>query len=94
MSVQLSVVIWTVINFCILMLVLWKLLFKPTLAFMDKRAEKIRRVRDEKAEQAGREAFEAAKADIEAEKAAIGAFLSERTDDLAAQFNERLILLR
>ena len=65
MSVQLSVVIWTVINFCILMLVLWKLLFKPTLAFMDKRAEKIRRVRDEKAELEAASAAEAAKAAAE-----------------------------
>ncbi|MBQ0109644.1 MAG: hypothetical protein KBS44_05140, partial [Clostridiales bacterium] len=41
MSIQLNVVIWTVINFCLLMLVLNFLLFKPLLAFMDKRNAKI-----------------------------------------------------
>lgn len=41
MTIQLSVVIWTVICFCLLMLILNRLLFRPLLKFMDARQEKI-----------------------------------------------------
>lgn len=41
MTIQPSVLIWTVINFCLLMLILNKLLFKPLLAFMDARKNRI-----------------------------------------------------
>ncbi len=47
MTIQLSVVVWTVINFCLLMLILHKLLFKPILAFMDARREKIESAKNE-----------------------------------------------
>ena len=45
MSIQPSVLIWTIICLLRLMLVLSKLLFKPLLAFMDARREKIERAR-------------------------------------------------
>ena len=41
MNIQLSVVIWTVICFLVLMLILHNLLFKPVLALFDRRREKI-----------------------------------------------------
>lgn len=40
MAIQPSVLIWTIINFCLFMLVADRLLFRPILAFMDKRREK------------------------------------------------------
>ena len=50
MTVQPSVTLWTVLCFLALMLILDRLLFRPLLAFMDKRQEKIDRARREKAE--------------------------------------------
>lgn len=50
MTVQISVVIWTVINFLLLMLILNQLLFKPMLRFMDARKEKIDSAKNELAE--------------------------------------------
>lgn len=41
MSIQISVTVWTVICFVVLMLVLKNLLFKPVLELMDKRAKRI-----------------------------------------------------
>ena len=45
MSIQPSVLIWTIICLVLLMLVLSKLLFKPLLAVMDARRDKIERAR-------------------------------------------------
>lgn len=42
MTIQLPVLLWTVICFVLLMLILTKLLFRPLLAFMDRREERIR----------------------------------------------------
>ncbi len=41
MTIQISVTIWTVICFVLLMIILNNLLFKPLLSVMDKRREKI-----------------------------------------------------
>ena len=41
MYVQISVTVWTILCFLVLMLVLDRLLFRPLLALMDKRREKI-----------------------------------------------------
>ena len=41
MTIQLSILLWTLISFVVLMLVLNNLLFKPILSFMDARNEKI-----------------------------------------------------
>ena len=50
MTIQPSVVIWTVICFSILMLILHNLLFKPVLALFDRRREKIEAANKKKAE--------------------------------------------
>ncbi len=61
MTVQLPVLLWTVICFGALVLILNNLLFKPMLAFMDKRGERIRAAAEKKAaaERASSEAQEA-----------------------------------
>ena len=41
MTIQVSVLIWTVITFCVLMFCLNRFLFKPLLSLMDAREEKI-----------------------------------------------------
>ena len=41
MTVQINILIWTVLCFCAFMLILWRLLLKPMLAFMDARKAKI-----------------------------------------------------
>ena len=45
MSVQPSVIIWTVICFCLFALVLYRLLFKPLLDLMDARSEKLEKAK-------------------------------------------------
>ncbi len=50
MSIQISVVIWTVICFLLLMVILRNLLFKPVLEVMDKRRERIEKAREKQAE--------------------------------------------
>lgn len=51
MTIQISIVVWTVICFLVLMLILKNLLFKPVLEVMDKRKEKIERAQAKKAEE-------------------------------------------
>lgn len=46
MTIQPSVLIWTIICFCLLMLILNKLLFRPLLSFMDARQARIDRARE------------------------------------------------
>ena len=41
MTIQISVTVWTIICFVVLVLILDRLLFRPLLSFMDKRREKI-----------------------------------------------------
>ena len=50
MTIQLSISVWTVICFVLLMIILDKLLFKPVLKVMDERKERIKRAADKKAE--------------------------------------------
>lgn len=50
MSIQISVTIWTVICFILLMIILNNLLFKPVLEIMDKRREKIAAAKTKKTE--------------------------------------------
>ena len=45
MTIQVNVLIWTVLCFCAFMLILWRLLLKPMLAFMDARKERIARAK-------------------------------------------------
>lgn len=50
MSIQLPVVIWTIINFALLCVILEFLLFKPMYAFMHARKEKLESARAKRAE--------------------------------------------
>ena len=50
MTIQVSVVIWTVICFLLLVLILDRLLFRPVLALMDRRRERIDAAREKQAE--------------------------------------------
>ncbi len=50
MTIQLSVSVWTVICFVLLMLILHNLLFKPVLRVMDERHERIKKAAEKKAE--------------------------------------------
>lgn len=48
MTIQLSVFLWSIICFCLMMLILNKLLFGPMLRFMDARQARIDRAREKK----------------------------------------------
>ena len=50
MSIQISVVIWTVICFLLLMLILKNWLFKPVLEVMDKRRSRIEKAKEKQLE--------------------------------------------
>ncbi len=50
MTIQISVLIWTVICFVLLMLILNNLLFKPVLSLMDKRRNRIEMAAEKKLE--------------------------------------------
>lgn len=50
MTIQPSILLWTVITFCLTVFVLNRFLFRPMLAFMDKRQEKIDSAAAKKAE--------------------------------------------
>lgn len=50
MTIQISVTIWTIICFVLLMLILHNLLFKPVLKVMDERRERIEKAAQKKAE--------------------------------------------
>lgn len=64
MTIQPSILIWTLISFCLLMLILDRLLFRPMLSFMDARNDRI------DAAALKKEANERSAADAEAELAA------------------------
>lgn len=51
MTIQISIVVWTIICFLLLMLILKNLLFKPLLSLMDKRKERIEKAQAKKAEE-------------------------------------------
>ncbi len=50
MSIQISVMIWTVICFLLLMFILHNLLFKPVLEVMEKRRSRIEKAKEKQAE--------------------------------------------
>lgn len=74
MSIQVSVILWTLICFVLLMIILNFLLFKPVLAVMDKRRRRVEqaaltKAEDERiAEEAEREKADLEEKRIEAEK--------------------------
>ncbi len=86
MNIQIDLVIWTVINFCLLYFVLKYLLFKPMLANMDKRNEKIEsaRLRREQKEQQR----EVAKAEHETRLAEAKAARRERETEQLRRIEE------
>lgn len=67
MTLQPSVLIWTVICFCLLMLILNKMLFKPLLAVMDARQTRIEQAREK--QRAHAEACDAALRSLEERQA-------------------------
>lgn len=74
MTIQPSVLIWTVICFCLLWLILRNLLFRPMLRFMDERNARIAAAEEKKRADEARKAeaeanAEAARAKAEAERA-------------------------
>lgn len=80
MTIQLSVLVWTIICFCLMMLILNKLLFKPLLAFMDARNDRIARAKVRKQE------FEAARqAALEAHSKAEMEFRQEKAREAAEE---------
>ena len=59
MTIQVNVLIWTVLCLCAFMLILWRLLLKPLLSFMDARNARIAHARslDKTAEEEQRKAL-------------------------------------
>ena len=72
MNIQLNILIWTVICFCVFMLILWRLLLKPLLAFLDSRNARIAHARslDKSAEIAQKQALLEAQKLLEARQRA------------------------
>lgn len=72
MTVQLNILIWTIICFCAFMLILWFLLLKPLLAFTDARKARIDHARrlDQSAERAEQQAMLEAKEQAESRRRA------------------------
>jgi F0F1-type ATP synthase membrane subunit b/b' len=58
MTIQLNILIWTILCFCVFMLILWRLLLKPMLTFLDTRKARIEHARslDKSAELAEKQA--------------------------------------
>ena len=82
MNIQPNILIWTVICFCAFMLILWRLLLRPLLRFMDARDARIAHARslDKSAQRAEEEAR------LEAERQlALRRRAEERRRDLQAQ---------
>ena len=81
MTIQLSVTVWTVICFALLMVILNNLLFKPVLAIMDKRNKKIE---DAKAKKTEIEKIQRENESllIEKKKAFLEARLKESTEEI------------
>ena len=59
MTIQINILLWTVICFCAFMLILWRLLLKPMLAFLDARKARIAHAHslDRSAERAEKQAL-------------------------------------
>ena len=83
MTIQLSVTVWTIICFVLLMLILHNLLFKPILKVMDDRRARIKNAADKKAEYERRESEHAAKL-REQEAALLSAHKKQVKDEIEA----------
>jgi F0F1-type ATP synthase membrane subunit b/b' len=95
MTIQPNVLIWTIICFCAFMLILWRLLLKPLLAFMDARKARIAHARsldktaDREAERARLEAQRQAEARNRAEERRRAAQALREEGRLAREARER-----
>lgn len=78
MTIQVSVVLWTVICFLLLVLVLDRLLFRPVLALLDRRQERIDAARKKQAEYERLAAEQAAR--LERERAEAAALRKKQLD--------------
>lgn len=76
MTIQPSILIWTLISYCLLMLILDRLLFRPMLSFMDQRNARIAAAMQKK------EDDERALADAEAKLTAQRELAAQRTSEL------------
>ena len=67
MNIQPNILLWTILCFCAFMLILWRLLLKPMLAFLDARKARIAHARslDKSAEEAEKQALAEAKKQLE-----------------------------
>ena len=67
MNIQPNILIWTILCFCAFMLILWRLLLKPMLAFLDARKARIAHARslDKSAEKAEKQALLEAQKQLE-----------------------------
>ncbi len=81
MTIQLPVLLWTVICFAALVLILDRLLFRPLLAFMDRRAARVAAAKEKAA------AAERAAAEAEARRAE----LQQRAQEESARLSEETI---
>ena len=90
MSIDLSVVIWTVVGFCVFMLLLDRFLFKPLLRFMDDRRRRIDEALAEgrRAEEERRSAAEEAEREREKTRLAETAAAEARMEQLRAEAKE------
>ena len=82
MTIQPNVLIWTVLCFCAFMLILWRLLLRPMLRFMDARDERIAHARS--LDKSARLAEEAAQRE-EARQLALRESAEERRRAILAQ---------
>ncbi len=87
MTIQLSVLIWTIICFCLLMLILNKLLFGPMLRFMDARQERIQRAREK--QQQDQAACEEARLALQEAQAEAEKLRTRQEEQLVAQAREK-----
>lgn len=85
MSIQISVIVWTVICFVLLMVILHNLLFKPVLKVIDERRKKIDMAREKKA--SIEKAVQENEKQLELKRAEHIRNMQEREKDLAEQVN-------
>ena len=87
MTIQPNILIWTILCFCAFMLILWRLLLKPLLGFMDARDARIARARslDRSGEKAAKALREQAAAEQNALALEYQRELKERREALEAE---------
>lgn len=96
MSIQVSIIVWTIISYLLLMLILHNWLFKPILSVMDKRRARIEQAAAKKAEEA--RLLEEHRAEQEKKKAAYlkeqKARLKKETEKIQADSKKAIVEAR